>query len=353
MFIGRKKVESPPSAAPVFQTGELSTFFLPSRGKEHLLSAPQPLLEFYNNLDFESIRVRRPRKFVFFCGGVFGNDDTKPKSLRQYLLRTRNISSRVRADIVLAEAANQLYRDTEFSDLITFEEEIAIISSLVLVIAESAGSLAELGAFATSDQIRQSMAVLMRTEHFEQNSFVRYGPIEKILREKEGRVGSFPWRSNGHDMLVQSSIRGHVRAITNFINSQVSTKPEEFLFRVSGKFQSFCLILWILHISRAISLMEIENYTTSLGINISRRDIKNKLYCMKIAGWVDTYTYINKTYWYAKTDIDPISRYSYINTAKERDPVRHKLAATTAIQKDLQIPTHVARHVSTVVGAGR
>ncbi|MFS8147961.1 retron St85 family effector protein [Rhizobium sp. BR 249] len=317
------------------------------------MPAPPSLLKFHTDLDFQHIRVKRPRKFVFFCGGVIGNDDNKPKSLRQYLLRTRNIAPRIKADIVLAETANQLYRDTEFNDLITFEEEIAIISSLVLVIAESAGSLAELGAFATSNQIRQTMAVIMRTEHYGQNSFVRYGPIEKLRRENDKRIGTFPWRSNGHDILVKSSIRDHVRVITDFINSQISIEPDEFLFRSNEQFQSFCIILWILHISRAISITELEDYSSRLGLNITRKDIKNKLYCMKIAGWVDEYTYSNKTYWHAKTDIDPICRYSYRDEVIERDTPRRKLDVTLDIQKDLKVPTHVARHINGIVGGQR
>ena len=59
--------------------------------------------------------------------------------MRHYLLNERKIGRRLKADIVLAETANQLYRDTAYKDLITFEEDIAKISALVLVIAESSG----------------------------------------------------------------------------------------------------------------------------------------------------------------------------------------------------------------------
>jgi hypothetical protein len=55
---------------------------------------------------------------------------------------------------VLAEDAFRLFRDSDYSDLISFEEDLARIASVVLVIAESAGSLAELGAFASNDTIR-------------------------------------------------------------------------------------------------------------------------------------------------------------------------------------------------------
>jgi hypothetical protein len=314
------------------------------------LPTPHSLIDFFNDLDLGDIHVRRPDKFIFFCGGVFSNDDQKPRSLRQYLLKTKNMSRSFNAKVVLAEEANQLYRDTEFSDLISFEEEIAVISSVVLVIAESAGSLAELGAFATSDHIRPAPAVIMRSDYYEQNSFVRYGPVERLRQQDEGRVGVFPWRTTASDSIITSSTRGHLRSIANFINAQVKSFPDEFLYKNSGLYKDFAIILWVLHLSRAISITEIEEYINDIGHQISRKQLKNKLYCLKLAGWAGSYTYSNKTYWHPRVDIDPISRYSYRPGTSGRDTTRRKLAATTEIRHDLSVPNHVSRHIISVIG---
>jgi hypothetical protein len=128
-------------------------------------------------------------------------------SLRHYLLNERKVGPRIHADIVLAEKATKLYRDTAYKDLISFEEDIACISAMVLLVAESAGSLAELGAFAALESIRRSLTVLIQTEHETQESFVRYGPIEKIKKEDEGRIGVFPWRLRKDRTLIKSPFR--------------------------------------------------------------------------------------------------------------------------------------------------
>lgn len=313
---------------------------------------PPSVFRLYQDLDLDGIHVRRPQKFIFFCGGVFGENNLKPKSLRQYLLKTKEIEKNLPARIILAEAANQLYRDTEFGDLISFEEEIAVISSLVLVIAESAGSLAELGAFATSDQIRPSLSVIMRSDYFDQNSFVRYGPVEKLRIEDDRRVGSFPWRTNSSEHVILSSLRGHNRSILRFIKAQLDIKPEEFLYNSNDRYKLFLIILWILHLSRAISITEIEAYIEGLGINISRKDLKNKLFCLKIAGWANTYPYSNKIYWYPQVDIDPISRYSYKNGVAVRDTRRRKLDVIADIKRDLNIPSQVSRHIVRLTDGG-
>lgn len=142
-------------------------------------------------------------------------------SLRHYLVNERKIARRVRADIILAEKANQLYRDSGYGDLITFEEDIARIAALILVIAESAGSLAELGAFASTDAIRRSLAILIRTNHYDAESFVRYGPVEKARREDSDRIGVYPWRTSKNDLLIKSTAKPHVRSISNFLNNLI------------------------------------------------------------------------------------------------------------------------------------
>jgi hypothetical protein len=104
----------------------------------------------YDDLKLDGVRVFRPSKFMFLCGGYISNDkEAKAKNLRDYLFRVRQIADKY--NIVLAEKATQLFRDSEYDDLISFEEDIARIAAVVLVIAESPGSLAELGAFAGLD----------------------------------------------------------------------------------------------------------------------------------------------------------------------------------------------------------
>ena len=266
-------------------------------------------------------------------------------SLRHYLLRHRKIEPRLKAEVILAEEANQLYRDTNYRDLITFEEDIARISAMVLLIAESAGSLAELGAFAASDTIRQSLAILMQAQYERAESFVRHGPVAKIREEDEGRVAFYPWALNGKGRVIRSSVKHHVSNVVKFINARLDKVPQEELFRGNSGLQKFLSLYWILNLSQALATSELHSYATSLGIETDLKDVKNKLFCMKMAGWVDTYAYSNKTYWYTLRSQDPFARYSFKDGVQERDTVRRKAAVTTAIHKELDVPRHVREYV--------
>jgi hypothetical protein len=110
-----------------------------------LSEALRALYALYHDQDHTKLRFTRPSKFVFLCGGVI-SATAQPNTLRDYLYRTKHLSAHLNAEVVLAEEARDLYRSTKYRDLISFEEDIARMASLVLVIPESPGSLAELGA---------------------------------------------------------------------------------------------------------------------------------------------------------------------------------------------------------------
>jgi hypothetical protein len=114
---------------------------------------------FYGDLLLEKLRIIRPSKFVFMCGGAIVKTppNARPENLRDYLWRVRPL--RLAHPTVLAEDAFQLFRDSDYDDLISFEEDVARIAAVVLVIAESAGSVGELGAFASNNTIRQVLRV--------------------------------------------------------------------------------------------------------------------------------------------------------------------------------------------------
>lgn len=301
---------------------------------------PDFLDRFFDDLDREKLRVKRPSAFIFFCGGAIPENTRSASSLRHYLLENRGIGRRLKADIVLAEAANQLYRDTTYKDLITFEEDIAKISAMVLVIAESAGSLAELGAFASSETLSRSLTILMQEEYAESESFIRYGPVQRIRNDDQERVAFFPWRLNGNSKIIKSSASPHVGAIVSFINERLKKVPKTTKYSEDNEFTEFVLLYWVLYLSIAMPLGKLTSYITNIVNGLDDRAVRRKLYCMQLAGWVDKIHYSNLDYYYCRYDIDPLD-YSFREGVNERDSVRRKADIAVKIQNDLSLPRHV------------
>ncbi|MEQ1771710.1 MAG: retron St85 family effector protein [Devosia sp.] len=292
---------------------------------------------FYDDLDKNQLRVTHPFPLIFLCGGKVGLTGAA-QSLRDYIYRTnRPGSSNFR--FVLAEQANALYRDTRYHDLISFEEDIARIASLVVVIAESPGSLAELGAFASSPPIRPSLRILIQELYASDESFIRFGPVERIRRDGDENVGVFPWTTKDNGFLDAESVAPHAEEIEKFLGDHMKRVPASTLYVNLPEAQVFFLIYWIIYLGLALSHSAIASCLLTIMPTFPVHELSNKIYCMEIAGWVKRLKYSGKEYLYA-CDGDPFA-YSFKAGVTKRDSLRRKTEAVRSIKQDWQAPKYV------------
>src|SRR5690606_22457931 len=80
--------------------------------------------------------------------------------------------------------------DSIYEDLLTFESDLAKIASLVIIPLESAGAIAELGCFASNDQLREKLLVIISQKHFDKKSFIKLGPLRRI---PESNILAYPY----------------------------------------------------------------------------------------------------------------------------------------------------------------
>lgn len=244
--------------------------------------------------------------------------------------------------IVLAEEATQIYRDTRYGDLISFEEDIARISAVVLVIAESAGSLAELGAFSSNDTIRSRLRVIIPTHHEVEESFVRYGPVERIKRIDRSHLGVYPWKTHKKGGLNVSSAKPHYKEIVKFISDHIKSVSDTTLYSRLDDDRLFFIIYWIIHISLAISPKLLYGCVKSIEPSALDHEIRNKIYCMQLAQWVGMEAYSGKDYFYAMHDEEPFS-YKYKDGTSDTSYDRRKLAVQEGLRKAENLPLHIRK----------
>lgn len=248
------------------------------------------------------------------------------------------------AHVVLAETATTLYRDSKYNDLISFEEDIARIASIVLVIPESPGSLAELGAFATNDTIRHALRVVMQERFEKDESFIRFGPIQRIIKS-HGRdfVGFYPWRTRSSQHVIIASIVPHYTNVLKFINGHLNKIPHSTILLATSDALMFCVIYWVTNILFVVSEELLTSCIISLVPNATHEDILNKIYCMlHISGWLKKIAYSGKDYYYAAFEEDPFN-YAYKTGTRERDTMRRKADVTRAMKIIEDTPNHVVR----------
>lgn len=259
-------------------------------------------------------------------------------SLRDYLCRKKAAS--FRANIVFAETATQLYRDTSYEDLISFEEDIARVASLVFIIAESPGSLAELGAFSMNATISENLRIIVQSQYAEAESFIRYGPVQKIRNGNDANVAFYPWRTNKNGSVVSKSVGPHYVSMKAYIAEGLDKAQKSKLVSSDIEVRPFFIVYWTLYHAYAVSLNVLHDSVVKIipGLTVTR--LKNILYCLKLVGWISKETYINKDYYFSLGSADPFE-YNFSKKQKLPDIMGRKLKIRPQFDVAEQIPKHI------------
>ena len=137
----------------------------------------------------DSLKVHAPTAVVVVCGGRTLIDVNQPlQSLRDAFMRISHRPSLAKFDIRLAEDLVQL-PSTGYDDLLQLESDISQISALMMLFAESPGSLAELGIFVMDEEVLPRLMVIVDKFNYTKDSFIRRGIFDFI----SAKVGELRW----------------------------------------------------------------------------------------------------------------------------------------------------------------
>lgn len=126
-------------------------------------------------LQSTSYRFRRLPPVLFLCGGAGSKNRD---ALRDYLLRHA-------ADLSLfyAERAWDQLASRNDRSALKMESDLALLADLVVIIVESPGTFAELGAFSLSDPLRKKVLAIVDEQYRTHQSFISTGPLRWIDRD--------------------------------------------------------------------------------------------------------------------------------------------------------------------------
>jgi hypothetical protein len=119
------------------------------------------------------------RSLLFVCGGPVAPD---AHSVRKQFLQYA-IGGLPNFRVFLAEAAAKdviEYDESRFLNIAQFEQFISTFADCIILFAESAGSLAEIGYFSAYSAIRRKLLVVNRIDAQANDSFINNGPLALI-----------------------------------------------------------------------------------------------------------------------------------------------------------------------------
>ncbi len=286
---------------------------------------------FAKSVDLSRAVVEDFPALLFFCGGPMNAASApEPISVRDAVLRAFTIkhpdlSSRV----FLAEDFNNWSQDGVYRELFTFERHLASLSSAIVIFVESAGSIAELGAFSQLDGVKDKLIVFLQTQHYETDSFINLGPIKFLEETFADSVHPYPWRtipSSHGGRLDLSSLEGLLDEICKTIYDALGAARKKRQFSGQETRDRMLLIRDLLNQLIGLKLHEIEQYLSEMGVEIETPLLKQYLFVLKTLKLIRMVPY-GKDRYYVATDSRRFLRYtvkeghSKIDTARLQSEV--------------------------------
>ena len=251
---------------------------------------------FFQSIDTASLTVRHFDGFVFLCGGFVASATDNPASVRDFVYRSildreKELSERV----YQAEDVNEWYGEDGYSDLISFENDVAHLADSIVIFVESPGSIAELGAFCQVEDIRRKLLVFVQRRHLENESFIKRGPIRVIENIDEDSVSNYPWEyrvdENGVSILDLTTVEPHRDEFLEDIKSHLQARNHERVFNPGNPRHLMLLISDLVDEFLAVQLRELNELLDQFGAGQDEKRLKQLLFILENFGFIETSAY--------------------------------------------------------------
>lgn len=205
--------------------------------------------------------------------------------------------------LTLAEHFKDWVNDSIYHDLVLFEDDIASISSLIVIILESAGALTELGLFTKNELLKNKLLIFVNDDHYHANSFVKLGPLRHLEKARENSVCAYPWNEKDLD----NSLKNILSEMHQDITSTISKLDKDQKFDISNKGHIAFVTYEIVKVFRALTFTEIENFLAKIGISLNKDELKKLLFLLDKFELVKAIKRGNLYYYYAYTETEKIN----------------------------------------------
>lgn len=154
---------------------------------------------------------RKVGTVVFLCGG---RESVPRDRLAEYLDRQQENYL-----VFYAEAAWEvIVQQSDNTNALAMEEKLAELADIIVIVVESPGTFAELGAFAISRPLRKKLLPILKQHHRNNGSFVETGPVQWV--DVDSTFGPSIWAC--HDRILE--IAGELEKRLNLIPAENSRR---------------------------------------------------------------------------------------------------------------------------------
>lgn len=307
---------------------------------------------FVDDFNVEHIHVEAPTEIIFLCGGAYGNiSDPKILSMRDAFLKVLKFPAVGSRDVILAE---DITRDSGFAehyrDILEFETDLAQITDLILLFCESEGSFAELGSFASIEEIAQRILVVIRDHYWNQNSFITLGPLRFLNRNYEASVFVLEDEAVGiaGNSCANIALNSFRDLLDPPLRERLGRTREPSTFNPDRPGHIIKLIVGLIQDFGALTEDEVAALLEKLGIDLAKERLRSYLLCAKSVKWLVVERKGFRDFLVAVPDKAAVN-FRYLGEALPKNRARRRLDIRKYWQKHDELRF---RAISKVTGGG-
>lgn len=261
------------------------------------------ILKYVELLDLEKSRIIQSPPIVFLCGGDVDVKKTNNHTIRNMFVNIVHKSGyeTLAPSIKLAEDFKNWH--IGYKNLSEFENDIASLSSYIVIILESAGSLTELGLFYANNNLKSKLVVIVSEEHYDSQSFIKLGLIQPLKFESNDSV--FVYQLATED--VESIKISEVKEIVDDVHELVKNVKKTSKFIKTDRGHVLYLIFQLIDLFHALKKVEIDEILQFLSV--SNENLDSGLYILQSLGFIRCVRKSNIDFYI--THIDATDRMSF------------------------------------------
>lgn len=257
-----------------------------------------PRLQFLESLDLSASRIELSNSaIVLVCGGPVPDPKLYPEAPDPPIASLRHAISKVHTsfEIFRPEEIKNWHSDAVFKDLVSFERALASICSLIVIILESAGSMAELGAFSQLPELSEKSITICSSEFDNHISFINLGILRFLTAKDRSRVKRYPWNIKNPEQIAREVIDD---AISD-IQLELEKSPKSTALKIDHDFHCMVMISELLRLFIALKESEILDYLVRLRFKVDADQLRGRIFVLqsfniiKTSGYSDAIFYIS------------------------------------------------------------
>lgn len=239
-------------------------------------------------IDLSASRLKPYQGFIFLCGGPTDIRSAKPVSIRdaihRELVKHRDIDGRIR----VAEDYKDWSHEAIYRDLVSFERHLAELSSVIVLVLESPGSIAELGLFSVIDEFKRKLLVFVETDHYQSDSFIRLGPIDYLEKVHENTAECHRWmlgsgRLAAFDPAAAEQLQPE---LAEAVRNRAANPTPERNFDPRIWLDGALLVCDMLGLCSALTLRELRQLLGDLGCTRTETEVKQLVFLLQRVGLI-------------------------------------------------------------------